>query len=107
MSYPPSSPSSNPTAAWSSTSPMTAVRQCESGRSVPACPGERQEGERWVGTDHDYGVLLVNAAHESRRDLPVLRVPGVGAGRCDRRCAFYGVLAGHGPAAVCAVAGSL
>ena len=51
-------------------------------------PWERQEGERWVGTDHDDGVLLVNAAHESRQDLPVLRylatvpVAVIDAARC-------------------------
>jgi hypothetical protein len=32
----------------------------------------RWEGGRWVPTDHDYGVLLVNKAHESRQDLPIL-----------------------------------
>lgn len=32
----------------------------------------RWEKDRWVPTDHDYGVLLVNKAHESRKDLPVL-----------------------------------
>ena len=26
---------------------------------------ERREGERWVGTDHDYGVLLVHDAHDA------------------------------------------
>ena len=32
----------------------------------------RWEGGRWVPTDHDYGALLVNKAHESRQDLPIL-----------------------------------
>ena len=34
---------------------------------------ERREGERWVGTDHDYGVLLVHDAHDARPRLPVSR----------------------------------
>jgi hypothetical protein len=33
---------------------------------------ERWEKDRWVQTDYDYGLLLVNKAHESRTDLPVL-----------------------------------
>lgn len=33
----------------------------------------RRSGERWVSTGIDWGVLLLNRAHESRRDLPVLR----------------------------------
>jgi len=32
----------------------------------------RWERDRWVPTDHDYGILLVNSAHESQRKLPVL-----------------------------------
>ena len=32
----------------------------------------RWEADRWVPTDHDYGVLLVNKAHESRKALPIL-----------------------------------
>jgi hypothetical protein len=36
-------------------------------------PWARLEGEYWVPTDHDYGVLLVNDAHERRADLPVHR----------------------------------
>ena len=35
-------------------------------------PWERWENGHWVPTDHDYGVLLVNKAHESRKSLPVL-----------------------------------
>jgi len=33
---------------------------------------ERWEKDRWVPTDYDYGVRVVNKAHESRSDLPVL-----------------------------------
>ena len=36
-------------------------------------PWARLEGEYWVPTDHDYGVLLVNDAHERQRHLPVHR----------------------------------
>jgi hypothetical protein len=36
-------------------------------------PWARLEGEYWVPTDHDYGVLLVNEAHERRPELPVQR----------------------------------
>ena len=36
-------------------------------------PWARLEGEHWVGTDHDYGVLLVNDAHERAPELPVHR----------------------------------
>jgi hypothetical protein len=33
----------------------------------------RRSGERWISTRIDWGVVLLNRAHESRRDLPVLR----------------------------------
>jgi hypothetical protein len=36
-------------------------------------PWARLEGEYWVPTDHDYGVLLVNEVHERRKDLPIHR----------------------------------
>ena len=36
-------------------------------------PWARLEGEQWVGTDHDYGLLIVNDAHERRKELPVQR----------------------------------
>ena len=36
-------------------------------------PWARLEGQHWVPTDHDYGVLLVNDAHERRPELPVNR----------------------------------
>ena len=36
-------------------------------------PWERWERDRWVPTDHDYGILIVNPAHETREGLPVHR----------------------------------
>ena len=34
-------------------------------------PWSRLEGGQWVPTDHDYGLLLVNDAHDGRWGLPV------------------------------------
>jgi hypothetical protein len=48
----------------------------------------RWEKDRWVPTDHDYGVLLVNNAHESHQKLPVLEylacVPRDAIGSLDK-----------------------
>lgn len=48
----------------------------------------RWERKRWVPTDHDYGILLVNNAHESQQKLPVLEyldfVPRDVLGSLDR-----------------------